>query len=270
MSWVALDDQIFMNKKVARCDPSTKLLYIVGLVYCGNQLTDGYLEQDTLPLLAGMAGIDLAIAKQNASKLVSIGLWDATADQWHIPDYLDYNPSRDEVLHKKAVRSAAGKLGGMAKASKILANAKANAKQNPSKIVPPTPSPSPESEMRDRPPSPAPIDLLQNGEDPEWQAALAKLDTQWLGSVTGSVQLKLARVWPQMTNGKRSWLDDAIAEAVARNARTPDYAITVLANALRDNKRPGETPQPVVRGKAKTTSADLDAIFGVDINGNPV
>ena len=81
MSWVALDDQIFMNKKVARCDPNTKLLYIVGLVYCGNQLTDGYIEQDTLPLLAGMAGIDLANAKQNASKLVSIGLWDVTADQ---------------------------------------------------------------------------------------------------------------------------------------------------------------------------------------------
>jgi len=64
MSWVALDDQIFMNKKVARCDPSTKLLYIVGLVYCGNQLTDGYIEQDTLPLLAGMAGIDLAKWRQ--------------------------------------------------------------------------------------------------------------------------------------------------------------------------------------------------------------
>mgnify|MGYP000964136833 FL=1 len=152
MSWVALDDQIFMNKKVARCDPSTKLLYIVGLVYCGNQLTDGYIEQDTLPLLAGMAGIDLANAKQNASKLVSIGLGDVTADKWHIPDYLDYNPSREEVLHKKAVRAAAGKLGGLAKASNSLANATANAKQNPSKIVPPSPYPSPiQKEMRDRP-----------------------------------------------------------------------------------------------------------------------
>jgi hypothetical protein len=121
-----------------------------------------------------------------------------------------------------------------------------------------------------RPPSPAPIDLIQNGEDPEWHAALAKLDTQWLGSVTGSVQLKLARIWPQMSNGKRTWLDDAIAEAVARNARTPDYAITVLANALRDNKRPGETPQPAHRSKGGVTKAEMDAIFGVDIHGNPV
>lgn len=268
MSWVALDDQIFMNKKVARCDPNTKLLYIVGLVYCGNQLTDGYIEQDTLPLLAGMAGIDLANAKQNASKLVSIGLWDVTADQWHIPDYLDYNPSREEVLRKKAVRAAAGKLGGLAKASNSLANATANAKQNPSKIVPPSPSPSPiQKEMRDRPPA-SPPSSPQMPADPEFGAALSKLEQ--FGMMTGSALLELQALWPDLDNGRRAWIDDAIVVAQANKANTPVYAIRVLANSVRTGKRPGETPQPAHRSKGGVTKAEMDAIFGVDIHGNPV
>lgn len=118
--------------------------------------------------------------------------------------------------------------------------------------------PETEKKERDRPASPAPIDPFPS-DDPEWQQAIAKLDTQWLGSVTGSVQLKLARVWPQMNNGRKAWLDDAIAEAVARGARTPDYAITVLANSLRDGKRPGQVATQPARAKGR----DLDALLGI-------
>lgn len=270
MAWVRLDDQFPDHPKVAGLTNDAFCLHVTAMCWTAKQQTDGKLPSRLLSRLAWRCQ-DPATA---AAELVNAGVWDIDpVDGWEIHDYGEYNPTKAQSDELAGKRSEAGKAGAMARWQNRSkpdgkSHGKSHGKHN-GKTMPPTPTPSPESEMRDRPPSPAPIDLLQNGEDPEWQAALAKLDTQWLGSVTGSVQLKLARVWPQMTNGKRSWLDDAIAEAVARNARTPDYAITVLANALRDNKRPGE-PQPVVRGKAKTTSADLDAIFGVDIHGNPV
>jgi len=43
-----------------------------------------------------------------------------------------------------------------------------------------------------------------------------------------------------------------------------------LANSVRTGKRPGETPQPAHRSKGGVTKAEMDAIFGVDIHGNPV
>jgi hypothetical protein len=82
--------------------------------------------------------------------------------------------------------------------------------------------------------------------------------------VGGATQLKLTRIWGQVSNGKANWLDDAIMEAKARDARTPDYAIQVLATALHDNKRPGET---TVRQPARGKGRDLDALLGIT-NGN--
>jgi hypothetical protein len=263
MAWLKLDDQIFYNRKVAQCDTETKMLYIVGLTYCANQLTDGFIPEATLPLLAGMAGIDWQIAKQSASKLLDVCLWFATDNGWQIPDYLDYNPSKDQVLHNREVRSEAGKRGGQVKAGKTLANSQQIAKQNPGKSLPPTPTPSPsESEREVR--TPPPIDPFPE-QGPEYREALRKLDAQWPGGVTGTVQLKLTRIWDQLTNGKASWLDDAIIETVARGGHTPDYALQVLATALRSNKRPGYSQASTAR--PSRPERDLNALLGIT-NGN--
>jgi hypothetical protein len=141
MAWLKLDDQIFYNRKVAQCDTETKMLYIVGLTYCAHQLTDGFIPSSVLPLLAGMAGVDWQIAKQNASNLLSKSLWVEAEGGWLVPDFLEYNPSREQVLHNQAIRAEAGSRGGKAKHSKNLANSQQIAKQNSSKILPPSPSP---------------------------------------------------------------------------------------------------------------------------------
>jgi len=172
MAWLKLDDQIFLNRKVAQCDTSAKMLYIVGLSYCANQLTDGFIPEATLPLLAGMAGLDWQIAKQSAGKLLDVCLWSATQNGWQIPDYLEYNPSREQVLHNQVVRSEAGKRGGVAKS-------KQNAKQNPGKSLPPSPSPSPSSKYVTSSNGHSAEDALI---DPELAQALAK----WKETFTGT------------------------------------------------------------------------------------
>lgn len=240
MSWLKLDDQIFYNRKVAQCDTNAKMLYIVGLSYCANQLTDGFIPTGTLPLLAGMAGLDWQIANQSAGKLLEVCLWFATPNGWQIPDYLEYNPSREQVLHNQVVRSEAGKRGGVAKSKQI-------AKQNPGKSLPPTPSPSP---LRDdgiaRPPAGAPVTDFPE-QDPEWGKAISKLEGARIGGITGSVLLELNALWPDFSNGKRDWLDDAILVARANKAKSPTYALRVLASAIQDGVRPGQTPERTTR-----------------------
>lgn len=110
----------------------------------------------------------------------------------------------------------------------------------------------------------------QEPADPEYGIALSKLEA--LGMVTGSAKLELDALWPDLSNGRREWVDDAIKVARANDARAPIYAIRVLAGAVAANKRPGQAPELKARqsGGPRHTSADLDEIFGVDIHGNPI
>lgn len=140
MSWVKLDDQFFFNSKIVRAGRDARDLYIAGLAYCAGQLTDGFIPSEALPLLAVMAGV--ANVQQNSSKLLDVKLWESAYGGYAIHDYLNYNPSKEEVLATREARAEAGARGGYAKAD--------NAKQNPSKVpskilakVCPDPSPSP-------------------------------------------------------------------------------------------------------------------------------
>ena len=112
-----------------------------------------------------------------------------------------------------------------------------------------------------RPPASAPP-LSQEPADPEWGAALSKLES--LGMVTGSALLEFQALWPDLRNGRRDWLDDAIKVAHANGANSPVYAIRVLASSLRSGK------QPVLPRSAEVrrTGRDLDALLGITTNGN--
>jgi len=89
--------------------------------------------------------------------------------------------------------------------------------------------------------------------------------------MTGTALLELQSLWPDLRNGKREWLDDAITVAHANKASSPVYAIRVLANAVKTGNRPGQVPERTSGRKSTGVSkADMDAIFGVDIHGNPV
>ena len=99
--------------------------------------------------------------------------------------------------------------------------------------------------------------------DPDWQKAIAKLESNWGAGMSGSALLELAGLWPDLRNGQRGWLDDAIDEAVARHANTPVYAIRVLANAVRQGKRPGEIDAPRRgRGTDAEYKRKMEALLG--------
>ncbi len=81
--------------------------------------------------------------------------------------------------------------------------------------------------------------------DPEFGNAIAALQT--LGPVAGTSQMEFNDLWPDLTNGRRGWVQDAVDVAIAMDKRSVAYAVRVLSNAIRDNKRPGSVPERTTR-----------------------
>jgi hypothetical protein len=66
------------------------------MLYCARLLTDGFVPRAQVRKLA-----DLDDAQAQAKQLVNAGLWEAVDGGYQIHDYLDYNPSRDDVLRRR-------------------------------------------------------------------------------------------------------------------------------------------------------------------------
>lgn len=105
-------------------------LYLAGLCYCGEGLTDGHIPAGALRILAAEADID--DPANAAAALLREGLWEYDANgDYVVHHYLDYNPPRERVEATREVRAAAGSRGGKQRAS----NVKASAKQTASKLL---------------------------------------------------------------------------------------------------------------------------------------
>ncbi len=91
MTWFRLEDSFFENPKIAALSDAAQLSYLKGALYCARELTDGF--------------IPLRKAKQFATpksiKELVPDLWAPTADGYSIHDYLQYNPTKADVLAKR-------------------------------------------------------------------------------------------------------------------------------------------------------------------------
>lgn len=137
MTWVKLDDQFPDNLKVERAGPQAAWLYVCALCYCARLLTDGWVPKTMIPRLSSLKG-----PQKLADRLASddIGLFEDRGDNYYIPDYLDFNPSKEQVIKQRQVRAEAGRKGGSKSSSKRQANAYGFASDN---VQPPSPSPTP-------------------------------------------------------------------------------------------------------------------------------
>jgi hypothetical protein len=101
MTWVRHDDGFSSHPKVIGLSDKAYRLHFCALEACARHLTDGLITQETLRSAAGSAGVLRPNAV--AISLVSAGLWKPIRGRkWRIHDYLDYNPSREEVLQERA------------------------------------------------------------------------------------------------------------------------------------------------------------------------
>lgn len=108
MAWVKLDDQFADHPKIIKAGPLAGWLYICGLTYCGRYLTDGYIPRGQVRKLA-----DVDDATALADRLVAVGLWEEIEDGYVVHDYLEYNPTAEEVLATREARAEAGHRAGL-------------------------------------------------------------------------------------------------------------------------------------------------------------
>lgn len=138
MPWLSIDDRFHANPKILSAGNAAVGLYIRCASYCADQLTDGFIPEH----VARLYGTKREIGALLASHPPYGPLWVTTEGGYSIPDYLDYNPTRDEVTADRAskheAKVAAGRAGGIASGiarrkhnpSKHEANGEANTKRN--------------------------------------------------------------------------------------------------------------------------------------------
>lgn len=153
MTWVRLDDRFAQHPKVVAAGPLAMAMQVAALGYCNRELTDGFIpraaartlldfeierdgERYTIAVTSGYSGSDVTAAWV-IDGLVASGMWEEVPGGYHIHDYLEYQPSKDEVLALREKRSEAGRVGGLKRGENWReaneAKPKQSAKQNPSK-----------------------------------------------------------------------------------------------------------------------------------------
>jgi hypothetical protein len=120
MAWAKIDDRFFSHPKVRRAGKDAVLLYLAGLTYCNEHLTEGFISEDALPLIGFYAFCD--DFKQSSSKLLEVGLWEVSSkglsNGYMVHDYFEYNPTKEQVEETKKARAEAGSRGGKASVAK--------------------------------------------------------------------------------------------------------------------------------------------------------
>jgi hypothetical protein len=150
MSWVRSDDNEPNHPKIFRAGIAAYGFFQAAKCYCSRNLTDGFIPVQDLPLIS--PSVPSKQAMSLATKLAECGLFEKKDEGWYVHDYLDYNPSREQVLARRDERAAAGKLGGLAKAK---AHVKRRANQqlgviHPTGSAPTRPDPTqPKDEQRE-------------------------------------------------------------------------------------------------------------------------
>ena len=146
MVWFLVDDKAHANTKIRKVlaeEPAALALWTVAGSWVADELNDGFVPDSQLPWLMP------AGAEELAQKLVAARLWKRVRGGYQFHEWTSdgdgskRNPSREEVLEKRAKRAEAGRKGGLSSGktrsngeANASANAQANAKQKRTHTVP--------------------------------------------------------------------------------------------------------------------------------------
>lgn len=106
--FVKLDPRFLLHRKALKVGPFGRLLYISGLCYCVEGLTDGFIPQRSLQRIAD---VDDSDPVASASALVCAGLWIEADDGWIVNDYMEWQTPAAVAAERRAERSESGQRG---------------------------------------------------------------------------------------------------------------------------------------------------------------
>lgn len=103
-----VETAVARNRKFVKAGPGPSWLWLCGLAYAKESLTDGFIPTEALPFLGVKAAPALV------RHLVAAGLWDAEEGGWRIHDYFEHNKSAADVRSDTDAKVDAGRKGGKA------------------------------------------------------------------------------------------------------------------------------------------------------------
>jgi len=185
MTWVRLDEDFAQHPKVVAAGPLALAMQVAGLCYCNKHLTDGFIpwsaarslvpweflgprdEKDRpiyrVCVTSGHSGDDVT-SDFVIGVLTDAAMWEKVEGGYRIHDFLDYNPSKAEVLAARESKKEAGRLGG-----KRSAEAKHSIKQTAS-TAPSTPEAEAPAKLKPVPvpvPVPGSVPVPASDSDPQ-------------------------------------------------------------------------------------------------------
>lgn len=128
MPWFRLEDSFHSHPKVLVAGNEAIGLYVRCGTYAAQHLTDGFIPAHIALLYGDETLVDT---------LVKAGLWRRARGGWRMPDYLDYNPSKEAVEKDRKGKAERQKRWREAKRRRVT-NASSNA---PGDAAPPRPAP---------------------------------------------------------------------------------------------------------------------------------
>lgn len=132
MTHIILDDKFFEHPKAIAAGRDGRDMYIAALCYCGSNLTDGFIPEGALPLIAARCGVSKI--KQATDANLAAGLWMETDGGFCIHHYLEWQTSSEKV---QANRAAARERMQRLRSPEVRAN---NQRSSPEVREPTTPT----------------------------------------------------------------------------------------------------------------------------------
>lgn len=236
MPWVSLSDDFYDDPKLIDAGPLGLAQWVVGLTWCARNLTDGFIPARQIRRLLDWDGVALEDADVTseavAKELVRCGLWDEVDGGYMVSNYHKYQPTREQVLSKRAKDKARKQTrpgsGGSPSAvpeesPEIPSGFHAESTRNPAAPLPP-PSPLPET-----PPPPTDTRAAKLAHKAVVVAVQAEKDA---GAVIRSVQAVVRTTrWPaegdELTQRAERWLeqfevsDEELVRALAASPNVP-------------------------------------------------
>ena len=115
MAWLRMDDSFYDHPKLSSlCSDSSRWAFVKSAGYCARHLTDGRVPST-----------ELHGGKAVHNELIASGLWHPIEGGILVHDYLDWNPTADEVRSQRE-KDSRRKAGGI----------RAESGRNPQRIHP--------------------------------------------------------------------------------------------------------------------------------------
>ena len=95
MTWFKVENNIYQNPKILAAGSQASWLFLAGLGFCAEHLTDGFIPTVALRRLIDEEPQPLA------ATLVEVELWDAVDGGYQVHDYVSHQRTKDKVLKQR-------------------------------------------------------------------------------------------------------------------------------------------------------------------------